>query len=71
MTYTPHDPKLPFDQVVRDIKRVHRSRRDHRTERHSRPRPISAVDRTRRLRWALGAILAVAAAIGVAVLAST
>jgi hypothetical protein len=68
MTYTPHDPKLPFDQVVRDIKRVHRDRRDHRAGRRSRPRPWSTLERTRRLRWALGAFLAVAAAIAIAVL---
>jgi hypothetical protein len=69
MPYTPHDPKLPFDQVVRDIKRVHRDRRDHRAGRRSRPRSMPALARTRRMRWVFGAILAVAVAVAIAVLA--
>jgi len=66
--YTPHDPKLPFDQVVKDIKRVHRSRRTDRTARHSRPRALSSLERTRRRRWVFGVLLAVTLAIAVAVL---
>lgn len=66
--YTPHDPKLPFDQVVKDIKRVHRSRRTDRTPRHSRPRPLSSLERARRIRWVFGVLLAVAFAVLVAML---
>jgi hypothetical protein len=68
MPYTPHDPNLPFDQVVRDIKRVHRDRRDHRAGRRSRPRSMPSLARTKRMRWMLGALLAVAVAIAIAVL---
>ena len=71
MNHIPHDPHLPFDQVVRDIKRVHRSRRSHRPGRRSRPRPLSALERTRRMRWVLGTLLALALGIVVAVLTPT
>ena len=66
--HIPHDPKLPFDQVVKDIKRVHGSRRTDRTARHSRPRALSSLERRRRMRWVFGVLLAVALAVVVAML---
>jgi hypothetical protein len=69
--YTPHDPNLPFDQVVKDIKRTHRSRRSDRTALHSRPRSLLAIERSRRIRWVLGVFIALAVGIVVAVLAPT
>ena len=69
--HTPHDPNLPFDQIVDEIKRVHQSRRSHSGPRHSRPRPLSAIERTRRVRWVFGTLLALAAGIVIAVLAPT
>jgi hypothetical protein len=69
--YTPHDPKLPFDQVVKDIKRVHRSRRTDRTARHSRPRALSSLERARRRWWVLGTLVVLAVGVLIAVLATT
>jgi len=69
--YTPHDPKLPFDQVVKDIKRVHRSRRTDHSGRHSRPRALSSLERARRIRWVFGTFVVLAVGVLIAVLAAT
>jgi hypothetical protein len=57
-----------LDEVVRDLKRVHRSRRAGRTARHLRPRSTSVRERTRRLRWVFGTVVLLVAAVAVAVL---
>lgn len=62
------DPHLPFEDIVRDLNREHRSRRARRTPRHSRPRTKSELARRLGLRWTLAVILGIGLAVAVAFL---
>ena len=60
------DPHRPFDEIVRDIKREHRSRNPARTARHSRPRTMAQDERRLRWRWGLAIVIGLGLAIAVA-----
>jgi hypothetical protein len=65
------DPHLPFDDVVKDLKRTHRRRDGSRTAMHSRPRTKEEVARRLRNRWVLAVVLALGLALVVAFLVPT
>jgi hypothetical protein len=66
----PFDPRRPFDEVAREIRREHAS---HRSQRRGRPRrgSIAEGQRKTRVKWIIAIVFSFAAAIALGLLIPT
>ena len=65
------DPHRPFEEIVQDLNREHRSRHKGRTALHSRPRTRRELERRQRFRWTLAVVVGLGLAVAVALLMPT
>jgi hypothetical protein len=70
VAHYPFDPKRPFDEVAREIKREHASHRSHRRGKPTRG-SIADHQRKTRLKWTIAIVLCFIAAIALGMLIPT
>ena len=69
MSYQQTDPRRPFADVVKDLRREHR--RLSRRSRRSRPRRVEHIERRRRFHFAIGVVVTFVVAVALTLLATS